>query len=80
MVGSFPGCCARAAIGHACRAAEQRDELAAFHCPMPPVLSTERIAHLDGRRLPRCGISIQPMSQLGHPRHFEREVGMRFTR
>src|SRR5262249_36908496 len=29
-----------------CRAAEQRDELAAFHCPMPPVLPTERIAHL----------------------------------
>ena len=29
------------------RAAEQRDELAAFHCPMPPVLATERIAHLS---------------------------------
>src|SRR5262249_42747732 len=29
-----------------CRAAEQRDELAASHCPMPPVLPTERIAHL----------------------------------
>src|SRR5499427_10923205 len=28
------------------RAAEQRDELAALHCPMPPVLPTERIAHL----------------------------------
>jgi hypothetical protein len=28
------------------RAAEQRDELAPFHCPMPPVLPTERIAHL----------------------------------
>src|SRR5262245_65593269 len=26
--------------------AEQRDELAPFHCPMPPVLPTERIAHL----------------------------------
>src|SRR5262249_29901195 len=25
---------------------EQRDELAPFHCPMPPVLPTERIAHL----------------------------------
>jgi len=24
--------------------AEQRDELAPFHCPMPPVLPTERIA------------------------------------
>src|SRR5262249_37735908 len=28
------------------RAAEQRYELAASHCPMPPVLPTERIAHL----------------------------------
>jgi hypothetical protein len=27
------------------RAAEQGDELAPFHCPMPPVLPTERIAH-----------------------------------
>src|SRR5262249_7165582 len=28
-----------------CRTAEQRYELAPFHCPMPPVLPTERIAH-----------------------------------
>src|SRR5262249_45726429 len=28
------------------RAAEQRYELAPFHCPMRPVLPTERIAHL----------------------------------
>ena len=28
------------------RTAEQRDELAPFHCRMPPVLPTERIAHL----------------------------------
>src|SRR5262245_2107792 len=28
------------------RTAEKRDEVAAFHCPMPPVLPTERIAHL----------------------------------
>src|SRR4029077_13479147 len=28
------------------RAAEQRDEVAPIHCLMPPVLSTERIAHL----------------------------------
>ncbi len=45
------------------RAAEQRYEIAAFHCPVPPVLSTERIAHLScGRRLLHCGISIPPMS------------------
>jgi hypothetical protein len=29
------------------RAAEQRDEVAPFHCPMPPALQTERIAHLS---------------------------------
>src|SRR4029450_9059602 len=27
-------------------AAEKRDELSPVHCPVPPVLSTERIAHL----------------------------------
>src|SRR5262249_49660865 len=44
-------------------AAEQRDELAPFHCPMPPVLPTGRIAHLGYcRRLLYCGISIRPMS------------------
>src|SRR5262245_33149975 len=31
--------------GH--RAAEKRDERAAFHCPMPPVLRTESVAHLS---------------------------------
>src|SRR5262245_16867438 len=49
-----------------CRAAEQRNEFAAFHCPMPPVLQTERIAHLSyGRRLLRCGILFQAMSAWG---------------
>jgi hypothetical protein len=28
------------------RGAEQRYQIAASHCPMPPVLPTERIAHL----------------------------------
>jgi hypothetical protein len=28
------------------RAADERDEHAPVHCPVPPVLSTERIAHL----------------------------------
>src|SRR5262249_6479015 len=32
---------------HYHRAAEQRDEVAPFHCPVPPMLSTERIAHLS---------------------------------
>ena len=37
------------------RATEQRDELAACHWPMPPVLPIERIARLSyGRRLLRC--------------------------
>jgi hypothetical protein len=47
------------------RAAEKRDELPPLHRPMPPVLPTERIAHLSyGRRLLRCGIS-GPMLRLG---------------
>src|SRR5262249_31590405 len=44
------GCCrllrARRERPRGRRAAEQRDELAPFHYPMPPVLPTERIAHL----------------------------------
>src|SRR5262245_24137551 len=28
------------------RATEKRDELTPFHCPVPPVLPTKRIAHL----------------------------------
>jgi len=36
---------------------------------VPPVLPTERIAHPNyGRGLPRGGISIQPMSQMGQNR------------
>jgi hypothetical protein len=31
MIGSFAGCCARAAGGHAAAAAKQRDELASPH-------------------------------------------------
>ena len=35
--------------------------------PDASVLPTERIAHLSyDRRLLRCGISIRPMSQMGH--------------
>ena len=49
------------------RAADQRDELAPFHRPMPPVLPTERIAHLYGRRLLRCGISIRPVGWGSNP-------------
>jgi hypothetical protein len=58
-------------------AAEQRDERAPVHSPMPPVLPTERIAHLSfGRRLLRCGISIRPMSAQGQfrPTRSKRDV------
>ena len=49
------------------RAAEQHDELAAFHCPMPPVLPNERNSTPRyGRGLLRCGISIRPMTAVGH--------------
>jgi hypothetical protein len=41
------------------RAGEERDELAPFHCPIPPVLATQRMARLSyGRRLLRRGISF----------------------
>ena len=67
MVGSFSACCARAAERPHRRAAdEQRDELAPVHCPMPPVLPTDRIAHLSYARRPLChGISIRLMSVAG---------------
>src|SRR5262249_4930491 len=46
------------------RAADQRDELAAFHCAIPPVRSTERIAHLSyGGRLLRCGSQVESDAQ-----------------
>ena len=37
----------------------------------PPALPTERIAHLGGRRLLRCGISIRLMTAVGHLRQTE---------
>src|SRR6516165_2927932 len=40
------GCCALRERPRRRSAANQRDELAASHYPMPPVLPTERIAHL----------------------------------
>src|SRR5262249_27561193 len=53
------------------RAAQKRDEVAPLHCLMLPALSTERIAHLaTAQRLLQRGISIQPMSQMGHTRSF----------
>src|SRR5262249_32211006 len=46
------------------RAAEQRDELAPFHCAIPPVRSTQRIAHVSyGGRLLRCGSQVEPDAQ-----------------
>src|SRR5262249_45109297 len=42
------------------RAAEQRDEIASFHWPVPPVLRTK-----DSTALLGCGISTLPVSELG---------------
>jgi hypothetical protein len=51
------------------RAAEQRYEFAAFHCRVPPVLPTYRIAHLSyGRRPLHCGILLRPMTAAGQNR------------
>src|SRR5215468_7805084 len=47
-----------------CRAAKQRDELAPFHCAIPPVRSTQRIAHVSyGGRLLRCGSQVESDAQ-----------------
>jgi hypothetical protein len=67
-----PPCCSRREWPRR-RAAEQRDELAAFHCPMPPVLPTERIAHLG------TGCCIHPpgrnkMIAITPPKIFSKEV------
>ena len=45
-------------------AAEQRDKLAPFHCAIPPVRSTQRIAHVSyGGRLLRCGSQVESDAQ-----------------
>src|SRR5262249_13961106 len=48
-------------------AADERDELAPFHCPVPPVLRTK-----DSTALLRCGISIWLMSAGGQIQSFGR--------
>src|SRR6516165_6057020 len=46
------------------RAAEQSDKPAPFHCAIPPVRSTERIAQLSyGGRLLRCGSQVESDAQ-----------------
>src|SRR5262249_35570861 len=46
------------------RAAEQRDKLAPFHCAIPPVRSTQRIAHVSyGGRLLRCRSQVESDAQ-----------------
>src|SRR5262245_19465677 len=46
------------------RATEQRDELATFHGAIPPVRSTQRIAHVSyGGRLLRCGSQVESDAQ-----------------
>jgi hypothetical protein len=46
----------------------------------PPALPTERIAHLGGRRLLRCGISIRPMTAVGQSRQIDTAPGSRHVR
>jgi hypothetical protein len=61
-----PGCCARVASGQAA-AAPPTSVMNSRRCPVPLVLPTERITHLNyGRRLLRCGISLRPMTASGH--------------
>jgi hypothetical protein len=61
-----PGRCARAASGHAAAAAPSSVMNARRFTVDASVLPTERIAHLSyGRRLLRCGISIQPETAWG---------------
>ena len=60
-----PGCCARVASGQAA-AAPPTSVMNSRRCPVPLVLPTERITHLNyGRRLLRCGISFWPMTAAG---------------
>src|SRR5262249_60112262 len=41
------------------RAAEQRDEFATFHCPMPPVLRTETTGDCWGFRPGQCQLRVR---------------------
>src|SRR5262249_40167204 len=56
------------------RATEQRGELASFHCPMPPVPSTERIAHLGTGRLLHPSSRRNEMIAITPPKIFSKEV------
>jgi hypothetical protein len=61
------------------RAAEQRDELAPFHCPVPPVLPKKRIAHLSyGRRL--CAAGFQLLQWQAISSHFAAIVGTKLVK
>src|SRR5262249_34278154 len=63
------------------RAADERDEVAAFHFLMPPVLPTERIAHPNrAGDLLRRGISVSSMSGLGQSRLSRAEPHHRHVR
>src|SRR5262245_57921763 len=46
MVGCLPGCCARAASGHAAAPPSSVMKSRRLHCPVPPMLPTGRIARL----------------------------------
>src|SRR5262245_10168367 len=53
------------------RTTEQRYELAPFHCPIPPVLPTERIAHPAGDWL------VRPCSGPASHRRWQGATGLR---
>jgi hypothetical protein len=69
MVGSLVGCCACAVSGHTAALPRSVMNSRRFTADAS-LLSIERIARLGygRRRLLRCGISIKPMSEMGHSR------------
>src|SRR4029077_2208377 len=68
MVGSLPGCCARAASGHVIRAAEKRDDVASPHghpsSGLGPHITTPLRKNAAVHDSKNCAL----MSQMGHNR------------
>src|SRR6516165_6180702 len=59
------------------RTTEQRYELAASHCPMPPVLPTERIAHLGTADCRIHPPGRNEMIEITPPKIFSEEVAQK---
>jgi hypothetical protein len=60
-----------------CRAAEKADKRAPFHCPMPPVLATERIAHLGTADCRIHPPGRNEMIAITPPKIFSKEVAQK---